>query len=167
MKRILLVCLLGVAFWSLSAWRWKHPFHTSVAELQYNHKTHRFELALRVFTDDLEQTLSRRAGKPIILSSSRTVEPLLADYLKAHVLLSPVRGSKSGAVMQWEMVGKELANDVTWLYLESDTSTAKGFSIRHSVLHDQFEDQRNLLTIKGLGAEKSMLFTRGKAEGSF
>ena len=40
-----------------------HPFHSSVTEMTYNQKDQSWEISIRLFQDDLEQTVSSSTGK--------------------------------------------------------------------------------------------------------
>ena len=61
-----------------------HPYHTSIAEVNYNAKTHSLEIALKVFTDDLEETLSNLAKKPVAMKQPEEVQKLLEAIGRAQ-----------------------------------------------------------------------------------
>ena len=52
-----------------------HAFHTSITEMRYNPKAKTFEISLRVFTDDLEKTLSiNNQNKKFLLRINRALQ---------------------------------------------------------------------------------------------
>ena len=46
-----------------------HPFHNSVTEMTYNARDQVWEISLRLFQDDLEQTMSAVVGKKFLFQS--------------------------------------------------------------------------------------------------
>src|SRR5688500_14334850 len=81
---MLLVCVLG-AFSKAEA----HPYHISVAEIKYNPKTQSLEIALKLFTDDLEETLSKLAGKPVLVTDVAAPKLLEAYFQKNFLVELP------------------------------------------------------------------------------
>lgn len=58
-KKALYFVLVGVLLLPLQVWA--HEFHTSITDAHYNPKNQTYELAVRVFANDLEEALSRAA----------------------------------------------------------------------------------------------------------
>jgi hypothetical protein len=136
-----------------------HAFHTSLAQVCYNAKTQVLEVSLRVFTDDLEEALSKEANRTIRLDASNQHDPLVASYVKKQFGLLDQHGRKKA--MTW--VGKELEADATWIYLEIPlTENLGGLRLQHALLMDLFEDQTNLVNLTYFSAKKTYLFKSGQ-----
>jgi hypothetical protein len=135
-----------------------HPFHTSIGDCQYNPKTRHLEFSIRLFTDDLEQALTTFGKAPFVLDNKRSAEALLTQYLLRHIKVSQQSTGATWQPIILSVVGKETANDVTWVYLESADCLATGLTFRQSCLTDQFDDQQNILNIEMGKQNRTLMF---------
>ena len=135
----------------------KHDFHTSITEMRYNPKTKSFEISLRVFTDDLEKTLSvNNQNKKFVIENMDKNDPFIEQYVRKHFVVTTPKNQK----LVYQYVGKEKERDATWIYLEMPVNEPlKGSKIQNSVLMDSFEDQTNIVNIFVSNEKKSYLFT--------
>jgi hypothetical protein len=152
MLRILLIfCFLN------TNWSPKHDFHTSLTEINFNPKTGSLELSVRVFTDDLELTLTNfNKGKLVkIEDPEATVDPLIEQYIRKNLaLISPDKEVKFG-----KFYGKEKEADATWIYLEIfDCKQVKNFTLYNTIMQEMFEDQTNLVNIIYPSQKKTIVF---------
>lgn len=152
MLRILLIfCFLN------TNWSPKHDFHTSLTEINFNPKTGSLELSVRVFTDDLELTLTNfNKGKLVkIEDPEATVDPLIEQYIRKNLaLISPDKEVKFG-----KFYGKEKEADATWIYLEIfDCKQLKNFTLYNTIMQEMFEDQTNLVNIIYPAQKKTIVF---------
>ncbi|OYU65191.1 MAG: hypothetical protein CFE22_15040 [Cytophagaceae bacterium BCCC1] len=152
MLRILLIfCFLN------TNWSPKHDFHTSLTEINFNPKTGSLELSVRVFTDDLELTLTNfNKGKLVkIEDPEATVDPLIEQYIRKNLaLISPDKEVKFG-----KFYGKEKEADATWIYLEIfDCKQLKNFTLYNTIMQEMFEDQTNLVNIIYPSQKKTIVF---------
>ena len=152
MLRILLIfCFLN------TNWSPKHDFHTSLTEINYNPKSGSLELSVRVFTDDLELTLTNfNNGKLVkIEDPEATVNPLLEQYIRKNLaLISPDKEVKFG-----KFYGKEKEADATWIFLEIfDCKQIKNFTLYNTIMQEMFEDQTNLVNIIYPSQKKTIVF---------
>ncbi len=152
MLRILLIfCFLN------TNWSPKHDFHTSLTEINYNPKTSSLELSVRVFTDDLELTLTNfNNGKLVKIEDPEpTVNPLLEQYVRKNLaLISPDKEVKFG-----KFYGKEKEADATWIFLEIfDCKQIKNFTLYNTIMQEMFEDQTNLVNIIYPSQKKTIVF---------
>ncbi|MBK0401982.1 hypothetical protein I5M27_03235 [Adhaeribacter sp. BT258] len=152
---LLLVCLLAI-FQKAEA----HPYHVSIAEVKYNAKTQSLEIALKIFTDDLEKTLSDLVRKPVLLTSDAAVQKLLETYFQKNfnVALS------HNQVEVPRLLGFEKQDDAHWFYLDipvkaSQLVTAK---LRNQVLIQTFPDQTNLTNLEINGQKRTLIFKEGE-----
>jgi hypothetical protein len=152
MLRILLIfCFLN------TNWSPKHDFHTSLTEINFNPKTGSLELSVRVFTDDLELTLTNfNKGKLIKIEDPEAiVDPLIEQYIRKNLaLISPEKEVKFG-----KFYGKEKEADATWIYLEIfDCKQLKNFTLYNTIMQEMFEDQTNLVNIIYPSQKKTIVF---------
>jgi hypothetical protein len=135
----------------------KHAFHTSITEMRYNPKQKTFEISLRVFTDDLEKTLSaNNQNKKFVIENTDKNDPFIEQYVRKHFAITTPKNQK----LNYQFVGKEKEGDATWIYLEMPVNEAiKGSKIQNDVLIDVFDDQTNIVNIFVNNDKKSYLFT--------
>jgi len=123
-----------------------HPIHTSYAEADFRPETKKFEVALRVYPDDLEAALTARAGKTITLAHTPppAFDVLLLAYLRATFLLR----AADGTAPTLHLVGRELKDrdQHLWIYFECALPGGlAGARLSHRVLRDTFPEQINAL----------------------
>jgi len=148
---VLLVCLL-LPFQKANA----HPYHVSIAEVKYNAKAQSLEISLKLFTDDLEKTLSEMAGKPVLVTSDAAVQKLLETYFQKNFRVELPQNQ----VAVPRMFGFEKQDDAHWFYLDipvkaSQLSAAK---LRNQVLIETFPDQTNLTNLEINGKKRTLIF---------
>lgn len=121
-----------------------HPFHVSVCELEYNVDGKRYEMALKIFTDDFTQALTsyKKDLKNInLLGDDKVLQAVIVNYITTYFVIN-----EGDSRLQLNYLGKEGDEDATWLYFEIP-STAPEYilQIKNMILFDQFDDQSNLL----------------------
>ncbi len=148
----LLVLFLGLFLPDL------HPFHSSVTEMSYNQKDQSWEISIRLFQDDLEQTMSSNLGKKFrMIPGDEASEKELDTYLRKHFRFHA--GKQISTPYRW--LGTEQQQDVIWVYIEIPSSSDLiGSYLENSLLLDEFEDQTNLVSWSFQGQKKSYLFRK-------
>ncbi len=148
----LLVLFLGLFLPDL------HPFHSSVTEMSYNQKDQSWEISIRLFQDDLEQTMSSNSGKKFrMIPGDEASEKELDTYLRKHFRFHA--GKQISTPYRW--LGTEQQQDVIWVYIEIPSSSDLiGSYLENSLLLDEFEDQTNLVSWSFQGQKKSYLFRK-------
>ena len=58
-----------------------HPYHVSLAEVNWNSKSQKFEVALCLWPADLEKALAQQTGRPIDLAKEPNVDRLIETYV--------------------------------------------------------------------------------------
>ena len=143
-----------------------HDYHTSLTEVRYNPKSKTLEVAVKVFTDDLETALSTKHKTKIILSKTDKIESLVANYVKEKLQIRTSKGTEIGL----RYIGREAENDVAWLYLESaevPVTDLKKLTITNRILTEIFNDQMNILTLEIPGKKSSFLFNQSSEKHLF
>ena len=139
-----------------------HPFHTSVAELEYNSQTKRIEVSLKLPAADLERALSSLAKRRINLDKDPLAE-LVTQYLDRHFLLVdsslvPHTGHAELLAAKWpseqrsqaRFVGHELMATWSWLYFEIElpAGVVEEMSLIDTVLFDINSGQINTVSVR-------------------
>ncbi len=161
-RKLLLFSLLLLA--SLTVWA--HTYHASILEVRYNPAKQQLELALKVFTDDLEKALS--VGQPTPISLDQAPKPLVTQLATALLRKSLVFSAKSGEILPVQLLGLQKERDAHWLYCTVPVAgPLTGFSLRHTLLLDQFPDQMNIVNLEAGGKKQSQLFRDGEETHQF
>lgn len=136
-----------------------HDFHASVTQMQYNAKTKAFEISVRVFTDDLEEALSRGAAAKVHLGPNDKNDQIIEKYIRSHFgYVSPQKQIKS-----IDYVGHEPEVDANWLYLEMPYAEPfQGGLLKQNVLMEVFDDQVNMVNIQYQGQKKTFVFRKNQ-----
>lgn len=125
----------------------RHPFYLSVTEFNYNSGTSRWEVTVKLFTNDLEDALAGSLGKRTdlinVTDTSRTIS-MLENYLGTRLNLSV-----SGSPVSVRILGFENEEEATWIYLESQKCPRPGkMEIHNSLLCDFLSRQMNIVHVK-------------------
>jgi hypothetical protein len=149
--------LLAIVLLSSSFTTTKHAFHTSLTEMRYNAKTKTLEISMRVFTDDLERTLSHNnANRKFVVENNDKNDAFIEAYIRKHFGIVNAKNQRK----TFQYVGKEKEVDATWIYLEMPlTESIDGAKIQNDVLMDMYEDQTNIINLFIQQDKKSFLFT--------
>jgi hypothetical protein len=146
----------------LLAWA-RHTYHSSILELRLNPQQQQVELALKVFTDDLENALSRGRPQHLSLQDPRAV-PLADAYLRSHLELAlPYTSSRQLRLpLTLQFVGMQAEKDAYWLYAKAKLPrAATAIWLRNTVLLDLFSDQMNIVNAEGNNKKASELYRAG------
>jgi len=139
-----------------------HKFYTSLARVEYNAAEKSVEVTLRVFADDLELALKRRAGREVKLDRKKgEADRLVLAYLRDTFEIK----NRDGEVKALRWVGMELRAGVAWLYVEAEMPEGlSGARLRDHVLFELFDEQVNTVSVRYQGASADLVFVRGDGE---
>lgn len=128
--------------------------------MSYNVKDQSWEISIRLFQDDLEQTLSSSTGKKFhMIPGDEASEKGLEGYVRKHFGFRV--GKQFSTPYRW--LGTEQQQDAIWVYLEIPTTAdLVGSYLENSLLLDEFEDQTNLVSWSFQGSKKSYLFRKSQ-----
>ena len=134
-----------------------HAFHTSLSEVHYNTKEKSLEISIRMFTDDLEEALTKaNNGQKIMIGGKHdNSDAILSRYIQQHfAIVTPQKSRK-----KLNVLGKELEGDATWVYVEiPECQDLKSHVLYNSIMQELFEDQSNLVNFFYLNHKKTFLF---------
>lgn len=132
-----------------------HEFHLSKCEMVYSVKEQSLQISMHIFIDDLEDALKERGYDSLYICTKKEhdlAELYIKDYLDDRFLIQT-----DDMLHKAEFIGKEASSDfaAVWCYLEIPNFPLEGHVvIMNQVLMDQFEDQKNITSIKLPGGIK-------------
>ena len=133
-----------------------HPQHVSIAEAQWNAKTGKLEVAVKVHPNDLERSLRRRFSRRVILETTANVDRLIEKYLATGFVVKQQDGRP--ATLKW--VGKEISVKAGWLYFEVPLKRGPlGTTFTNRLFFELLDDQVNTINVKVGPRRKSLNFT--------
>jgi hypothetical protein len=161
LTHIMTALLLGCAAACVAHAAAAHKYYTSLARVEYNAGEKSVEVTLRIFADDLELALTRRAGREVRLDRTKGADRLVLAYLRDTFEIRN-RGGETKA-LKW--VGMELRGGVAWLYVEAEMPEGlSGARLRDQVLFELFAKQVNTVSVRYPGAAGDLVFARGDGE---
>ncbi|MDX5428992.1 MAG: hypothetical protein LPK46_11025, partial [Bacteroidota bacterium] len=121
-KLQIFVFLIMVGIFPLSGDEIRHDYFVSVAEAEFDPSTGRVKVAMKLFTDDLEDMLKKNFDVASYLGGPKEiahVDSLLTLYISTRFKI------KGQTEFQW--IGKEVDPDATWLYftIQMDRNTTE------------------------------------------
>jgi hypothetical protein len=135
-----------------------HPLHVTVTEIELDEKDNRLEIMMRIFPDDLEQTLRKKLSQPeldILAPKNATTDQLLENYLKDNFKIQ-----LDGKPQKTSYLGHEKEDDAFILYIEvSNVKKMSTIQVTNSVMTEVFDDQSNIVNVTVRGNVKSLRLT--------
>ncbi|MFZ1705624.1 MAG: DUF6702 family protein [Saprospiraceae bacterium] len=124
-----------------------HDFHVSKLDINHNKKTASLELTIHVFLDDLLKAvkLSTNNKEGNLSSESIEFDALLQEYISKKIKLE-IDGKSS----LFLYIGKEKSDSDAAVYLYftiSNVKEMKQIKIIHTLFHEVFDDQKNIVSI--------------------
>lgn len=150
--------VLAVAFTLVSLFAHAHDYHASITDAKYNPRSQSLEVAVKVFTDDLETALSKRLKTKVTYNGSEKVQQYVQDYIAGNLSFELVKGKP----LPHTFVGAEQEADVVWVYLEIPlkSNAIPHIFVRNTVLQELFNDQMNIVNLTYQGKTSSNLFQK-------
>jgi hypothetical protein len=139
-----------------------HEYYVSVTRANYNPASARLEISMKLFTDDLERTITQNSGEVLKLSSiedAASAEDFFVDYMGTQFTVI-----QDGELMDFTFIGFEPGPDETWLYAEIKMPPQGAFVFKNTLLFDVFPEQINIMHLKANNAEQSHYFTGDKPQ---
>ncbi len=134
-----------------------HPYHVSHTEAEWNAKTRRLEISVRVCSDDIEAAIRRRFARRVLLEN-KSAEEWIERYVKSEFRVRSRDGKSAG--LSW--VGYEVSLKATWLYFEVPLIAGPdGIEIANTILLQDVPRQVNLVSLRDAGRRATLHFTAG------
>lgn len=134
--------LILFCFISLGMANMKHEFYVSITDVYV--KNDSVQIAIKIFTHDLEETLKEATGTAIFLDNS-TDQQVAFKAIKSYCepRLEVANASKN---YRLEWIGHEYEDDVTWVYAYTiKDSEASILSIKNTLLQHGDHPQHNMV----------------------
>jgi hypothetical protein len=139
-----------------------HPFHICTGEMEYNAKTKRWEVAMKMHPSDVETAIRKKTGKKVDVAVKEG-SPELVEYLSKHFRLLRSETSKGAEKAKLEFTGAEMERGWLWVYFELPAPEGEGaVSLTNTILLDDVEKQSNTMLVKSGGKKASLQFTSEK-----
>ena len=139
----------------------RHEFHVSVTEIVYKQEAKALHITMRLFMDDFQEELRLFTGNNgLDIEKPKTPEvlkALIGKYLTQKFKLS----TKSYLPIQY--YGFEYDEDLIWAYMEAQkVRKFKAITIENNLLLDTFQNQENIVHMRGLGRTRSWRFNHNR-----
>ena len=137
-----------------------HKVHVSVTNLEFNRSGQTVEIVIRVFTDDLENALSRRAKRdvkidPATTGRDRKVVELVMAYLRSNFELK----NKAGRTVALSWNGIEGQPDMFWIFVKGRAPGGlEGAQLRNKIFCELYDDQVNIVNAKHQDKQVGLMF---------
>lgn len=131
----------------LSLFTYIHPFYVSMADINFNEKDKTLEVSIRIFTDDLENTI-RKYHKEDIDILHPTDQQKMNSYVDAYIQKNfTIKTDGKPAAMNF--IGYERQSESIWTYFEiKNIASIKKLDISDALLYDYNSNQINMMHIK-------------------
>lgn len=130
-----------------------HKFFTSITQIEYNDKSHSYEIIMNVYLDDWEKALGNTLKRQIN-SDKENIESISFQYLQKHFIIQ-----HRGRELKYKMIGMKYEKDICKIYLELPQNFHySGMQIKNDCLIEEFEGQVNLVNCIHEDATKTLIF---------
>jgi hypothetical protein len=135
-----------------------HPLHLTFSTLDYKTKYNRWELTIKVFSDDFAANLAMTAGSDYVAiekAKGSEAEKILKAWLENRFRIW--FDSRLVDIDTWKFEGIVVKDDASWLtYTFKAALPISDIKIRNTLLLDLYSDQKNLF-----------IFTMGQLQSAF
>ena len=145
-------------FYSLLCLMLVHPVHETVSEIEWNPKTQRMEVALRLDVLD-DQWLAKQVSK----QSGDASKNWRLEYLKQKFRFTKQVGAGQPATSSYHWIGKQVKGPHVWWYFEiGPTDKIKPQWIQQRMLEDREPNYTHRVLILGATGKRSLNLTTRK-----
>jgi hypothetical protein len=143
-----------------------HPYYMSVTELNYNAKEKALQGSVKMFVNDLENSLKKITGKTADLI--HPVDTTKTNKLLSGYLESRLRVTVNGNVKPLKIIGFEQEAENIWVFLEVRNCPIPGtISIHNSILYESLKEQINIVHVEVKGIKKSHKLVNPESTAKF
>lgn len=124
-----------------------HPFYVSVTEVHHNAGDQALEVSIRIFTDDLENTLRMYApGSKVDLINppqDGTMDTLIKKYIG-----NKLRMKVNGSPRPLRYIGFERVDESVWAYFEvPQVPVLSSLAVHNPLLYEYKKEQINMVHV--------------------
>lgn len=160
-----MIVLLILLFYN--SWNYYHPVHITITNVDYYENESKFEIKIKIFSDDLENIIQKKTGINIGLTTltiSKKTEPYLIEYISENFNLFVNNKNKplinKSSKFTYEIKDGAILIDVS-IKISEKVRTLK---IYNNLLNDLYDDMKNMLIINWKNQEKGIIFAKNKTE---
>lgn len=143
----------------------RHPFFVSMTEIDWKPSEKKLEIAVRLFTDDLEKAISAGCKCKSDLASSENeavMNKLLVEYIQKNLRI--IKGKQT---IPLQFIGREKEEESTWSYFEATGDFSSGLEVENTLLFATQEKQVNLIRFRKPGNDKTLQLRYPESRASF
>lgn len=134
-----------------------HPIHVSIAEVNINEKAKKVEIAVKIFSDDLDKVLFKRFKKVTHFYDNMrnfSTDSIAYKYLNDNIFIK-----YNNKKLNFKGIGIDFEQEATWIFLESNSiGKPKVIALYFGVLHELWDDQLNMVNCTYQNYKKSFTF---------
>ena len=149
MKKISFLIFIALILMSFM----EHPIYVSTSEIDYNKEDKRIEIAIKIFSDDLEEVLSATKGEAIEIGTNREhpkATEYITEYIREHFKLEV-----NGKYTDFEYVNRKLVKDeffAMWVLIQvPKVNKLKSLVLENDILVDFNDGQQNHIKFRDSG----------------
>lgn len=132
-----------------------HPFFVSMTEIKYIPKNQNLEVSVRIFTDDLENTLRKNHPNVIFDILHPKDKALINNWIDSYIR-KRLQIKTNEKVSNLHFIGYEQENESIWCYFETDKVTPiKKCDVFNTLLYDYKKEQINMIRLENGAESKS------------
>lgn len=158
-----LKCLVLIALLAGTRMAGGHPLHLTFTNIDVNTATGKWQVIIKVFSDDFANSLKLATGYDGEISPGtrqKEINPVLVKWLQP--VFSIWLDNREVTVAGWNFTGFRIQEDATWINFTFNAALpVSEIRIKNTIHFDLFPDQKNLL-IFTMGTNQFAAEFRGK-----
>lgn len=123
-----------------------HPFFVSVTEIEYSSKTKELGIVVKLYPDDLEETLRKFNGikYDVIQGDKKQLQPILDQYIKKHLSIK-----LNGIKKAYQYLGYEIDKESVLIYFSITNQPAvASIEVESDIMYEYKPEQTNIIHVK-------------------
>jgi hypothetical protein len=124
-----------------------HPLHLTFTNIDLNTSTGRWQVIIKVFSDDFASSMKLATGYEGELSPrtrEKEIRPQLIKWLQSG--MSVWFDNREVSIADWDFNGFRIKEDATWISFTFNTAIpVSEVRVKNTIHFDLFPDQKNLL----------------------
>ena len=138
-----------------------HKYYVSSTKIEFKTERKTVQITMRIFIDDLQETINRTFSKDFELSLPN--EPEEIDYLIDKYVSKKFEIIINDEQKKYSYLGKEYKNDEVYLYLEIENiDFINIIEVKNNMLMEMFPEQLNIIKLYMNNRKKTFLLTNKK-----
>jgi len=144
-----------------------HPIYVSTTQVEYNEKNKSLDIAIKIFSDDLESAISQSIGKSIEIGTEKEASnatELIIDYVKKNFSLEV-----NGKEVEYKFISRKLEKKdffAMWILVQvNKVRKIKSLKVMNNILIDLHDEQQNIISFRDSdGSKKKFTTYKNKIE---